>query len=350
MLIPLLMVLQQSGTAQDTVCGKNCHCFSRPDYHAPIGVMLDHAHEKGQWMISYRSMYMNMNGNISGTTPVGDNNVFKNYVMSPQNMQMQMHMLMIMYGLTDKITFMGMLNYSVNDMTMSMNQNGMIMNGNNMIMESGTAQMKDHSAGLSDTKLYVLYKLFEKNSHELLLSNGLSLPTGNIALQGTSMNNIQRKTYCMQPGAGTFAYLPGLTYTGNSANFSWGAQTSANINLGVNNFNYSWGNSFTGTVWLSRKWSNWLSNSLRVEETQTQSMYGFDKDIAPYRTTDPTADCKNYGSKKLNAYVGVNFLFPKGKLKGNQLCIEYGMPLYQCVNGLQMKTTQIVNAGWQMTF
>ncbi|MEL7113935.1 MAG: transporter, partial [Pseudomonadota bacterium] len=28
--------------------------------HAPIGVMADHRHKKGEWMFSYRYMYMDM--------------------------------------------------------------------------------------------------------------------------------------------------------------------------------------------------------------------------------------------------------------------------------------------------
>ena len=30
----------------------------RPDSHAPIGVMGDHMHKEGEWMVSYRFRYM----------------------------------------------------------------------------------------------------------------------------------------------------------------------------------------------------------------------------------------------------------------------------------------------------
>ena len=39
---------------------------SRPDGHAPIGVMGDHRHEAGEIMFSYRFMYMNMDGSRDG--------------------------------------------------------------------------------------------------------------------------------------------------------------------------------------------------------------------------------------------------------------------------------------------
>ena len=38
----------------------------RPDGHAPIGVMGDHMHKKGEYMMSYRYMTMNMGGLLDG--------------------------------------------------------------------------------------------------------------------------------------------------------------------------------------------------------------------------------------------------------------------------------------------
>jgi len=40
----------------------------RPDGHAPIGVMGDHTHEAGEWMLSYRYRLMFMDGNRDGTS------------------------------------------------------------------------------------------------------------------------------------------------------------------------------------------------------------------------------------------------------------------------------------------
>jgi len=42
----------------------------RADSHAPIGVMGEHMHKKGEWMLSYRYMYMDMEGNRIGETEV----------------------------------------------------------------------------------------------------------------------------------------------------------------------------------------------------------------------------------------------------------------------------------------
>ena len=40
---------------------------ARPDGHAPISVMGDHMHAKGEWMLSYRYMSMEMEGLLKGS-------------------------------------------------------------------------------------------------------------------------------------------------------------------------------------------------------------------------------------------------------------------------------------------
>jgi len=51
------------------------HDHSRPDSHAPLGVMGDHLMGKGEWMTSYRLMYMRMDGMRSDTNNISPDNV-----------------------------------------------------------------------------------------------------------------------------------------------------------------------------------------------------------------------------------------------------------------------------------
>ena len=55
-----------------TACMVVCACMSvnagtRPDSHAPIGIMGDHYHKTGEIMLSYRCMHMSMAGNRNTT-------------------------------------------------------------------------------------------------------------------------------------------------------------------------------------------------------------------------------------------------------------------------------------------
>lgn len=64
---------------------------SRPDSHAPISVMGDHAHKAGEVMLPYRFMAMDMRGLQSGTTSLETTDVLKDFMITPTQMEMRMH-------------------------------------------------------------------------------------------------------------------------------------------------------------------------------------------------------------------------------------------------------------------
>ena len=84
---------------------------SRPDSHAPIGVMGEHAHKTGEVMLSHRFMAMDMQVLQSGTTTVEIAEVLKDFMMAPTAMQMQMHGFGAMFAPHDKLTLMAMASY-----------------------------------------------------------------------------------------------------------------------------------------------------------------------------------------------------------------------------------------------
>ena len=65
---------------------------SRPDGHAPISVMADHVHHKGEFMFSYRYMTMDMRQLRQGTDDATTANGHANYMVAPLDMTMNMHM------------------------------------------------------------------------------------------------------------------------------------------------------------------------------------------------------------------------------------------------------------------
>lgn len=77
-------------------------------------------------------------------------------------------------------------------------------------------------------------------------------------------------------------------------------------------------------------------------------MKGRDGEVYIYN--EITANPVNYGGQKVNLYVGVNYAFQSGKLKNNHVSIEYGLPIYQYVNGMQMQSKQVVTAAWSYSF
>lgn len=76
----------------------------RPDGHAPISVMGDHMHGKGEWMFSYRHMSMNTEDLKQGNDDASIEDALADYMVKPTKMPMNIHMLGAMYAPSDKIT------------------------------------------------------------------------------------------------------------------------------------------------------------------------------------------------------------------------------------------------------
>lgn len=339
------------GFVQQPAFGQLSWTAARPDGHAPIGILIDHTHKKGEWMLSYRYMHQALQGNQAGTQSVSDAQIYQQNLMSPDRMRMDMHMLMGMYGLTNRLTLMLMLNLSAMQMRMNMQPSGMTMNMPGMpSMSSMTGPMTSRSTGLNDSQLYALYTLADWHQQRLMVSAGLNLPTGSIRQQGTSadMYPNQRLPYMMQAGSGSLDLLPGLTYLGQRSHWSWGGQLSGILRPFYNTIGYRQGNELDLNGWLAYCWSNWISTSLRAESVQTGALKGVDPTLYTYM--EPAANPANYGGQRVSGYVGINFYVRHGLFKGNRLAIEAGLPLYQNLNGTQMPLQSTLYAGWQRAF
>ncbi|GAF93076.1 unnamed protein product, partial [marine sediment metagenome] len=62
------------------------HGGAHADDHAPIGVMGDHTHDAGEWMVSYRYMRMRMDGNRDNDDRVSATSVLRDYPVAPTRM------------------------------------------------------------------------------------------------------------------------------------------------------------------------------------------------------------------------------------------------------------------------
>ena len=90
---------------------------ARPDGHAPIGVMGDHTHSRGEWMASVRYMYMFMNGNQGRGGNKSTSDVLDDYPVAPKDMTTNMVMFGMMNAPTDDLTFMVMVPYIFKEMS-----------------------------------------------------------------------------------------------------------------------------------------------------------------------------------------------------------------------------------------
>lgn len=328
--------------------------------HAPIGVMADHRHKKGEWMLSYRFMTMDMEGNRDGTTPLSPdqiattvpNRFFGNPMQPPTlrvvplQMTMDMHMVGGMYGLTDRVTLMAMTGYRSLDMDHVTYIGGM---GSN-VRGNFTTQSK----GFGDSTIAAIIGLDDgtRKERQINLNLGLSIPTGSneetdqilTPMGGTPT---PRLPYPMQLGTGTWDFKPALTAFDRHGKIGYGAQTSARLPLGENEEGYKFGSRLEGTAWLSYEPDYWISFSTRVKAVTQGKIDGIDGAImAPVQTADP----HNSGGDSIELLFGVNLAGQTGALKGHRLAIEYGVPLHRDLNGPQLETDSVLTIGWQKAF
>ena len=350
MLLAMLYVVSTQLIAQDET-----KAVANPDSHAPIGVMGDHMHKKGELMFSYRFMSMSMKDNLLGSDDISpedivttaDNRFFGNPGMPPTlrvvplEMTMNMHMFGVMYAPSDKITLMLMGMYLSSEMDHVTFQGGM-----------GTTRLGEFTTetnGIGDTRIAALIRLAEKEVTRIHLNLGLSLPTGSLTEVGTILTPMNmrpevRLPYPMQIGSGTLDLLPGITYSGNKEKWGWGTQVMANIRTGENDEGYTLGNRYELSSWVSYRMAPWISGSVRLYGLTAGSIDGMDANImAPVQTADPDRQ----GGERLDAVFGLNFIGQKGVLRNQRLAVELALPVLQDLNGPQLKTTSILTLGWQ---
>ncbi len=326
----------------------------RPDEHAPISIMGDHTHSKGGFMASYRYMRMDMDDMRQGTDRISSGDVFaENYVVTPESMTMDMHMLGFMYGYSDKLTLTLMSSYIESEMDHSVlpMAAGMI-NG-------GSTAFRTRTSGIGDIKVGGLYRFFLKENKKAHVGLSLSLPTGSIdekdRTPGPGGPATRQLPAAMQLGSGTFDLLPSLTYVQQLESASFGLQTSAIIRLENENSNgYQFGNVFEMTAWGGYNLSNWIGLNMGLNYTYTDDLSGTQENVTREtmsgNRTIPTAFNQNYGGERIDSILGVNFYIPKGYLKNHRLAIDIRLPLWQNLNGEQLETDTSMTIGWQAAF
>jgi len=308
--------------------------------------MGDHVHEKGGLMFAYRFSKMEMRHNLDGTSSLSTNDVLSDvpnpgppppgsqsgFPVAPFYMGMEMHMLSAMYGLFEDLTVSAMLPFIRLDMDHQ--------------TRAGT-KFTTRSHGVGDFKLGTLYRFWHDPIHSFHTNFAISFPTGSIREKDNLPNapNGARLPYPMQLGTGTVAILPGITYRGQVTNWSWGAQAIGTIQAGENKNDYRVGNSYDLTAWGARKWTDWLSTAFRADWRQWFNYSGGDPLLNPRLV--PTADSERRGGRRLDLGLSFNLLAPRGWPKGLRFSAEALAPVYQSLDGPQLRSRWRVVAGIQ---
>lgn len=353
----ILTLCATQTNAQEAYIGNKSHDHHAHTGHdhtqsptAPLHIMGDHTHNKGDWMISYKASRMHMDGNRSGTNRISPEEIVStltnpnappaNVRVVPTEMDMDMHMFGAMYGITNRLTVMAMAMYMQNEMD-HITFAGM----------TGTTELgrfTTRSRGWGDTHISGLYKLYDTKNHTVNIGLGISIPTGSIKEEDdvlTPMNTRPRLRlpYAMQLGSGTWDALPNITYTGHTDKWSWGLQARATLRLeNENSQNYRLGHKGAITAWGGYKINSALSVTTHIEGQSNGKIKGTDSQItAPVQTANPD----NYGGNSIDIGAGFTYAPQAIAVKGLEFSTQVSAPIHQNLNGVQMERDWNLTAG-----
>jgi hypothetical protein len=321
--------------------------------HAPIGVMADHYHKKGESMISVRQGYMDMSGNALNGNSISNSNILAmpnplgnmpaNLSVVPVEMEMQMTMVGAMYAPSDQVTLMAMAMYMSKDM--SLNTYAPMMD-RALIGEFNTS-----SSDLSDISLGALIKLQETDASrwhgEVTFQKSIGDNDAKaVVFTPMGMNMEMILPYGMQVGDDAARLVLGITNVKSlSENVVWGNQLRGKFVVSDNH--WSFGDQIELNTWLQYELSKSLSFSSRLKFFHQDKLTGSNPMImAPVQTANP----ENYGGREIHFALGVNFTTHILPGQADRFGLELVAPLRQDKNGLQMETDYQLILGYQKGF
>ena len=310
---------------------------------------LEHPHSKGTFMFEAMAMRMSMNGLRAGTSdvstrdahsPLGKHPEFR-YGMVPKDMTMDMYMLMPMYNITKDLSTMLMINYLSNSMDM-------------VAASDSTCTSTMETSGLGDTQLSLSYKFLDDS---FAASMELSMPTGSIDekskmkmfMGGQCVTHNMFSPYAMQLGSGTYDVKPSLTYLGAYYTWRYGAQVSYKYRIGENDNGYTLGDKAMTKLWV-RKPVSMVTLSGVIDIAKWGAIDGTDPSV-PTKLMDgvtlgsPTAFSSNYGGTQVDFTIGASM-----PVSVVAVGLDLTLPVYQDLNGLQMKRSWTLAAAVSAMF
>ena len=321
--------------------------------HAPIGVMGDHYHKKGESMLSVRQSYMSMTGNISDGNSISNvdilalpnalGNMHANLSVVPTDMEMTMTMIGGMYAPSDKVTLMGMVVYVSKDMSLNTFQS--------MMSRDFIGTFNTSSNDISDISFGALVPLKETDESrwhgEVTLQKSIGdNDTKDTVLTPMGMNMEMTLPYGMQTGDGGTRLVLGITNVKVlGEKLVWGNQLRRRFV--VSEDDWSFGDQTELNTWLQYELSKFVSFSSRLKFVHQEKISGNNPMIsAPVQTANP----ENYGGREWHLGLGVNLLaqFLPGDI--DRFGLEFTMPLKQDKNNLQMETDYKINFGYNKSF
>ena len=330
--------------------------YADPDFslraidHAPIGVMGDHYHNKGEAMFSIRQSHMKMSGNIYNGDSISTQDILAmpnplgntpaQLSVIPKDMTMKMTMMSGMYAPTDRITLMAMGMFMSKNMDLKTYQPMM---NRNLLGSFSTS-----SSAISDIALGAIIKLKETDTSRWIGEVTFQESVGNNDQIGTVLSPMNMEMsvilpYGMQPSDHASRLRLGITnVTKLNQRYVWGSQVRRQFT--ISDDNWAFGDRTELNSWVQYELNQFVAWSLRLKITHQGKIVGKNSMIiAPVQAANP----ENYGGNEAYFGLGVNVVMDIFPGNVDRFGLEIMRPFMQEKNGLQMDSDYKINFGYQ---
>ena len=344
----LIFTFSTTALAEEISTGQNItpqneQAPKRP--HVPIGVFIGEMPAPNMLVVAVAPNYSESSGMLVGQTPISPQRVVlttpwffnSRYLdrVTPEYKNTFTQNGTIHYGISKDLSIAITASYTHNYIA------SLTFKGSEGIMPLGKSYTE--TMGFSDLTSTAVIRLFEDPIHKVTLNLGAAYPIGSDTVNKNSLKSNglfenSRAPYSQQPSSQTYAFLPGLLYSGFIGPISWGVAYRGRQYLFDNHQGWRPGNSNEFDGWLTYNITPEIEPTVRLVTTKWQQIKGFDPEI---NGKTPGADPNFYGGQRAEIYGGA---IVDGKLLGmNSLIIasEIGVPFYQNLDGpQQMKNWQ----------
>jgi len=346
-------------------------CCAKCGGNMPMNIPGGGIPETKEFRFKLSPMFMAMDGLADGGDSLSADSLLGMPVMMgqatgkfmavPTAMDMKMLNLTAGYSFSDKLFGAVMLMYKDNRMDMQFNS---MMAMPVAMGGTGQAGFTMESSGIADTMLMGKYRLFADDpllpTHQASLMFGLSLPTGSIDEKNIdhplTMRRSEQLPYGMQLGSGTFDPSIGLLYQASHSPYWWGANAMYTARLYDNKRDYRLGNELRVDLYgmfqfrpnllaqAQLNGSYWGKIRGEMDEAATGASGHVSKNDPASPVMTPLWDPDNYGGRKLLATIGMQWQPAPLHI----VDFNVGVPVYQNLNGPQLKEKYRVMLTWYM--
>jgi len=330
-----------------------CFANSSAIDHAPIGVMGDHFHKSGEFMLSIRYGHMSMKGNRLNGIAISDEDVkaLPNPLSAippklsivPQKMTMTMAMIGGMYAPSDSVTLMLMSMFMSKDMDLNTYQP--------MMSRALIGSFSTSSSDISNVSLGALFKIYESHSNRWHGEITVDKSVGGIdkpdkVLTPMNMHIEMILPYGMQIGDKATRITGAITNVRHIHN-NWLVGGQAKAKHVIEHEAWYFGNTIEINSWVQHQLKRTLSVSARINFKYEDKISGRHSMITgPVQTANP----ENYGGKQIDVTLGVNVLAQIFSGEEDRIGLELVFPIEQDKYNLQMDSDYELILGYQKSF